>query len=129
MGGLHSRAAAFIDFKQNQNKQAKDAKDNPNYTPETAACVVACVFSEKYLYFCLHSGSYNLPLAFYSTIMILFLYFHCVQLTHVNPEHILMVLLFSSLKSLYNYNNVPKRLIGRVESSKPVLFKSFFTIM
>lgn len=41
VGGLHSRATAFTDSKQNQNKQAKD---NPNYTPETTACVVVCVF-------------------------------------------------------------------------------------
>lgn len=39
LGGLHSRAAAFTDFKRDQNKYAKDAKDYPNYTPETAACV------------------------------------------------------------------------------------------
>lgn len=41
LGGLHSRADAFTDFQQaNQNKQ-----DNPNYTPETDACVVyLCVF-------------------------------------------------------------------------------------
>lgn len=46
LGGLHSRAAAFTDFEQaNQNKQAKDAEDNPNYTPETDACVVfLCVY-------------------------------------------------------------------------------------
>lgn len=44
VGGRHSRATAFTDSKQNQNKQAKDAKDNPNYTPETTACVVVCVF-------------------------------------------------------------------------------------
>lgn len=39
VGGLHSRAAASTDFKQNQNKQAEGTKDNRNYTPEKAACV------------------------------------------------------------------------------------------
>lgn len=43
VGGLHSRAAASADFEQKPNKQAKDAKDNPNYTPATAACVVVSV--------------------------------------------------------------------------------------
>lgn len=39
-GDLRSGAPALADFNLNQNKQAKDAKDNPNYTLGTNACVV-----------------------------------------------------------------------------------------
>lgn len=40
VGGLHGRAAASTDLKQDQIKQARDAKDNSNYAPLTDACLL-----------------------------------------------------------------------------------------